>query len=70
MEIDPAARVQCKGVFARFAPADVMVSVPDISPEALQKRMDQINRKAARGLNIKDPIGYLVSSFLKPWVNQ
>ena len=71
VELDPdEACVRCTGAFARFSSEEVMAAVSEYSAAAVQTRLDQINRKAAKGLKIKDPIGYLVASFNKTWVNQ
>jgi len=70
MEPDPEMRVRCSGAFAPFSSEEVLSAVPEYSAAAVQHRMDQINRKAAKGLKIKDPIGYLVSSFNTAWVDQ
>jgi len=68
--LDPEARVNCTGAFAPFSSEEVLSAVPEFSAAAVQHRMEQINRKAKRGLKIKDPIGYLVASLNAAWVEQ
>ena len=70
VELDAEASVHCAGVFSPYNSRNILVALPEYSAKVVQTRMDEINRKAAKGLKIKDPIGYLVSSFNKPWVNQ
>ena len=59
----------CEGIFKSISPDTILKALPDRDPAEIQDRMDQINLLVQRGEDIRNPVGFLLASFSKPWGN-